>query len=153
MPPETASRCTTRGGRLDFANHWHERLLDVSSDELQAMPRDAAMARFTERHRGAARPRQAVARLLADGRGSVVEPARSATGWSYKPLLYRSTQPVNSDDGSVIGDVVVYRDVSKEIQVGQMKLEVQRLRSELETTYSVEGIVGASPGVRRCARW
>ena len=140
------------GGRLDFANRWYERLLDVSTDELQALPRDAAMARFTERHRGAARPPQAGGRFPANGKGSVVELAGSAGGRSSKPLLYRSTQPVNGDDGSILGDVVVYRDVSKEIEVEQMKIEVQRLRSELETTYSVEGIVGASPGVRKmCA--
>ena len=137
-----------RDARLVFSNRWYERLFNVPSDELREMPRDAAMARFTERRRGSAGT-PGNGRFLRNGRGSVVEPAESPGGQSVKPLLYRSTQPVSDDDGTVIGDLVVYRDVSREIEVERMKLEVQRLRSELETTYSVQGIVGASAGIRK----
>ena len=49
----------------------------------------------------------------------------------------------------VIGRLMVYRDVSKEIEVEQMKAEVLRLRTELETTYSFDGIIGNSPKMQQ----
>ena len=133
--------------RLVFANRWYERLFDISLDELHALPRNAAMARFTERL-GDTLPAHADGRLQRDhGGGSVVEPT-GFNGGGPKPLLYRSTQAVRDDKGGVIGDVVVYRELSKEIEIERMKVEVQRLRSELETTWAVDGIVGASRELR-----
>ena len=137
-----------RDARLVFANRWYERLFDVSLDELRAMPRDAALARFAEPVRDAPSP-HAERRFTPDGAaGTLVEPVESNRGGRRKPLLYRSTQPIRDDDGAVIGDLVVYRQASREIEIERMKSEVQRLRSELEATWSVDGIIGASPGIR-----
>ena len=47
--------------------------------------------------------------------------------------------------GEEIGRLVLYRDVSREIEAEQMRAEVLRLRSELESTSSFAGMVGASP--------
>ena len=133
--------------RLVFANRWYEGLFDISSDELSALPRNAAMARFAERL-GDVPPAQADGRLQPDrGGGSVVEPT-DFNGGGPKPLFYRSTQAVRDDNGGAIGDVVVYRELSKEIEIERMKVEVRRLRSELKTTWSVDGIVGASRELR-----
>ena len=64
-------------------------------------------------------------------------------------LFYRSTAPVLDSQGDVIGDLYVYRDVSKEIEIEQMKAEVRRLRAELEATCAFAGIVGASPAMQQ----
>ena len=56
--------------RLAFGNRCYQQLLDVSSDEMQAMPQDAALRRFTERRHapGDGRPG------TKSGGGAVVEP-------------------------------------------------------------------------------
>ena len=75
-----------------------------------------------------------------------------ATGAGQVPrqrLFYRFTEAVRDGEGAQIGSLVVYRDVSKEIEAEQMKAEVLRLRSDLETTYSFAGVVGTSPGMQR----
>ena len=41
-----------------------------------------------------------------------------------------------------MGRVVIYRDVSREVESEQMKTEVQRLRAELGKTYTMDGMVG-----------
>ena len=137
--------------RLVFANRYYEQLFDIPASELRAMPRDAALALYTERL-GDPRPGVA-AREASNGNGSVVEPSGPDAGRKLrKPLFHRSTRSVSDGDGAVIGDLVVYRDVSREIEIEQMKLKVQRLRADLETTYSVGGIIGASAAIRKmCA--
>ena len=81
---------------------------------------------------------------------------RAATPW-LKPvadaaqtkLFVRTERPVRDPRGTVIGDLMVYRDVSSEIEIEQMRQEVQRLQAELEQTYSFAGIVGASAAMRQ----
>ena len=51
--------------------------------------------------------------------------------------------------GEMIGSLVLYRDVSKEIEAEQMRAEVLRLRTELETTGSFADLVGTGPGMRQ----
>ena len=70
-----------------------------------------------------------------------------AGGLPRQRLFYRSTAPVTDERGHVIGNLVLYRDVSTAIDAEQMKAEVQRLRTELETTYSFAGLVGTSKGM------
>ncbi len=48
-----------------------------------------------------------------------------------------------------MGSLYVYRDVSKEVEVERMKAEVLRLRTELEMTYSFDGMVGDSPPMQQ----
>ncbi len=137
--------------RLVFANRWYEQLFDIPGDELRELPRDAAMTHFAEPFRDPRLPAAGRRHPDAGGcDGSVVEPAGTRAGRKQsKPLLYRSTQPVRDGGGDVIGDLVVYRDVSREIEVERMKVEVQRLRSELESTYAFNGIIGSSAGIRK----
>ena len=49
----------------------------------------------------------------------------AATGDSTPRLFYRSTAPVHN-----MGHIVMYRDVSKEVESEQMKAEILRLRAE-----------------------
>ncbi len=133
-------------GRLVFANQVYEKLVGLKESELKKAPaRDLKArleARFREPDLG-----DLEGRFLLDG-GNVVE----TTGAGKVPeqrLFYRSTAPVRDGRGETIGGLVVYRDVSKEIEAEQMKAEVLRLRTALETTYSFAGMVGASPGMQR----
>ena len=48
-----------------------------------------------------------------------------------------------------MGSLYLFRDVSKEVEVERMKAEVLRLRTELEMTYSFEGMVGDSPPMQQ----
>ena len=122
-----------RGERLVFANAWYEQLFDLPPGELRTLPREAAMARFTERHPARADPASNRAGPVP-GNGSVVEPrAPGADRARRKPLFHRSTQPVRDAGGTVIGELVVFRDVSRELEIERMKLEARRLRAEVAT--------------------
>ena len=124
------------------ANKWYERLLGATERELVQMSPDAVAERFRERLRERSVPDEGQG-SLHEGRGSVVEllgPGRE----TRERLLRRSVQPVHDDTGSRVGNVVVYRDVSKEAELERMTVEVRRLRSELESTYSFEEMVGTS---------
>ncbi len=134
-------------GRLVFANREYTAMLDLSESELQKIPTEAFTAQFKKRFREPNLPEVERA-FLFEGNGSVVE--ETTTGQvSRQRLFYRSTAPVCDSRGDVIGDLYVYRDVSKEIEVERMKAEVLRLRTELETTYSFSGMVGASPKMQQ----
>ena len=133
--------------RLVFANRWYEQLFGVKESELKAMSPDAAARQFKEWFQKPDLP-DLEQRFSGGGGGELVEQVASdrvpenRTFWRFK-------QPVRDDQGEVIGELVVYRDVSKEVEVDRMKAEMLRLRSELEMTYSFEGMVGVSAVMQR----
>ena len=139
-------------GGLLFANGWYERLFDAPAAELRKLPQAAAAARFKERVRepdpaDSARAAQVPPR---HGAARLVESRADADG--ERRLFHRSTLPVRDGEGGVTGSLVVYRDLSREIETERMKREVERLRSELATTCSIRGVVGASAAMREvCA--
>ena len=133
-------------GRLVFANQEYERLLGLGEKELRRIPPGDLTARFKERFREPDLG-DVEGRFLLDS-GNVVETTGSGQA-PQRRQLYRSTAPVIDDRGERIGSLVLYRDVSKEIEAEQMKAEVLRLRSELETTSSFAGMVGTSPAMRQ----
>ncbi len=90
-----------------------------------------------------------IATVGSTARSRVVEPHPRRTGAPETALFYQFTQPVSDSSGERMGDLVVYRDVSGELEIERMKAEVGRLRSELETTYAFSGIIGSSPGMRK----
>ena len=130
---------------LVFANRWYEQLFGIKENELKAMSPDATMRHFKEWFRKPNLPD--VEQRFSSG-GELVEQVASDRVPENR-MFWRSKQPVRDDQGEEIGDLVVYRDVSKEIEVDQMKAEMLRLRSELEMTYSFEGIVGVSAEMQR----
>ena len=133
-------------GRLVFANQAYEKLLDLPEAELQSIAPRELTERCKERFRDP-HPNEVEGGFLL-GSGNLV----ATTGAGQVPeqrLFSRSTAAVRDGAGQQIGSLVVYRDVSKEIEAEQMKAEVLRLRSELETTCSFDGMVGSSPRMQQ----
>ncbi len=130
-------------GRLVFANQGYEKVLGLTESELKNLQPDALMARFNERLQKPALPAAMEGGGFGEDRGILVEKTTAGHGPKQR-LLYQTTASVRDGRGKTIGTLMVYRDVSKEIEVEQMKNEVLRLRGELETTYSFAGMVGVS---------
>ena len=132
--------------RLVFANRWYQELVELTQDDLRRMSPEAVTAHFRERFR---KPRLSVAmedRVAAEGSNAVVKPVAAA---EQTKLFVRTERPVRDPQGTVIGNLMVYRDVSSKIEIEHMKKEVQRLQAELEETYSFAGLVGASAGMQQ----
>ena len=133
-------------GSLLFANQACEEVFDLTESALKELSRDALEKRFRERFREPSLPELEEGFLFEDG-GKLAEET-AAGPVPHQRLFYRTTAPVY-DGGDAIGTLVVYRDVSKDLETERMKAEVLRLRTELETTHSLDGIVGASLPMRR----
>ena len=133
--------------RLVFANKGYEELCGLSEDELKELTPEALATRFKERFREPVLPAPE-GRFFYDNRDSLMQEV--ATGQLPRQrLFYQSAALVHDGQQDVMGHLMVYRDVSREIEVEQMKAEVLRLRTELKTTYSFAGLIGDSPGMRR----
>ncbi len=137
-----------RTERLVFANRWYEALFDLTPDELRELSLSVATERFRECSPEFRVPNR-IATVGPAARSRVVEPHPRGTGAPGTALFYQFTQPVSDSSGARMGDLLVYRDVSRELEIERMKAEVGRLRSELETTYAFSGIIGSSPGMRK----
>ena len=134
--------------RLLYANREYERIMGVGRSELQAMSREAVAKRFEERfRRPASTGTEGSGAALVDGSGDLVEHVAPGTGESR--LFHRSRKPLRNGQGEVTANLYVYRDVSTTIEIERMRMEVTRLRSEVETTYSFGAIIGSSPAMQR----
>ena len=128
-------------GRLQVANQGYEKLLDATESELKQMPPSDLRARIKARLRPPGLP-ELESELFLNSAGDLEEEI-AAAGDSTPRLFYRSTAPVHN-----MGHIVMYRDVSKEVESEQMKAEVLRLRAELGTTYAFDGMVGKSKNMQ-----
>ena len=136
-----------RAERLVFANRWYEALFDLTPAELRQLSLRDADARFEGRSRESWQPGPTA--RTGQSTPHLVEPRRRRGAPPGVSLFYRFTQSVSDTAGEPIGDLVIYRDVSREIEIERMKAEVHRLRSELATTYAFDGFIGSSPGMRK----
>ena len=134
-------------GHLVFANQGYEELLGLKESNLKEIPPDALADRLKERFREPSFP-ELESKFIFGDQGKLLETTSSGQ-MPKQRLFYRSVSPVHEGQKDVIGNLVVYRDVSKELEIEQMKAEVLRLRTELETTYSFAGMVGSSPKMRQ----
>ena len=128
-------------GKLLFANWKYTEMFEMTEDELKNVPPEALTNRFRMHYSEADRPSDS-GRILLEGKRDGMPEAGGQP--SSKWMFYRSVDPVSDSKGLVTGELHVYRDVSKDMEVEQMKAEVLRLRHELEGTYSFDGMVGSS---------
>ena len=138
------------GGRLVFANRVYEQLADLTEQELKELSPEALVAQFRLRFREPSHIDIESGFVLSDG-GDLLEESDAGTVPEHR-LFYRTTAPVHDDQGGVAGRLYVYRDVSKEVEAERMKAEVLRLRTELETTYAFDGMIGDSPPMQQVYR-
>ena len=61
-----------------------------------------------------------------------------------RKILYIYTAPVFDIEEKAIGRIMIYRDVTKEIEIDQMKEELLSLRDEVEIEYSFDKLIGNS---------
>ena len=134
------------GGHLLFANQGYEELFDLTENELKQMPPNDHQARVKARFQEPIPPEAKV--NVPFGHTGMVEDIMEVS--ESKPRLFRRlTAPVYDDKGNIAGHIITYRDRSKEIEFDQIKSEVSRLRDELETTYSFNGIIAKSPKMQK----
>ena len=133
-------------GRLQVANQGYEQLLNATEGELKQMPPSDLRERLKARLRPPVLPEWG-RELFLDRTGDLEEETTAASD-SNPRLFYRSTAPVHSSQQNLMGHIVIYRDVSREIESEQMKAEVSRLRAELGTTYAFDGMVGKSKNMQ-----
>ena len=133
-------------GHLQVANQGYEKLLESTEGELKQMPPSDLRERIRARLRPPVLPEWG-RRLFSDRTGDLEEEVIAA-GVSDPRLFYRSTAPVRNSQQNLMGHIVIYRNVSKEVESEQMKAEVLRLRAELGTTYAFDGMVGKSKNMQ-----
>ena len=134
-------------GCVVFANRGYQELVDLRQNEMRAISPEALSARFEKRFQEPSLPELEGRFVFKNGENLVEEVASDQL--PGQRLFYRSNAPVHDDQQGVIGRLIVLRDVSSEIEIERMRAEVLRLRTELETTYSFAGMVGASSKMRR----
>ena len=134
-------------GNVTFANKAYEKLVDLDAGELKDISPDALEARMKERFEEPTLP-DLEGRFLLDNQGDVVR-EKNADQAPRKRLFYRSAAPVRDSEETLIGSLIVYRDLSGEMEIERMKAKVLRLRTELEKTYSFSGLVGGSPPMKQ----
>ena len=134
------------GGRLQVANRAYEKLVGAPESELKEMPPTDLLARINARLRPPVLPELA-RQLFFDSVGELEEEVTDNDA-SPPRLFYRSRAPVRDNQQNLMGHITVYRDVSQEVESERMKAEVLRLRTELETTYALDGIVGKSKNMQ-----
>ena len=129
-------------GHLLFANQYYQQLFDLTEDQLRQMSpaelKACMQARFQTPELSQPEPEP-----LSEKVKDMVE-AVGESSQSEPRLLYRSITPVGNNQANSAGNIVSYRDMSKEVEIQQMKTEVLRLRAEPETIHSFGEIVGES---------
>ena len=132
---------------LVFANKRYRKLFEKTAGNLEKASAESLLSRLKMLPADAAGREAEGVYFIDDGtvpaEGSLAEHAKAQR-------LYRLfiTQ-VGNDLDDEIGRLYVYRNVSGEIEVDRMKVEVRRLRIEAEATHSYSGMVGASRKMRQ----
>ena len=133
-------------GHLLFANQDYQQLFDLTEDQLRQMSPDDIKQRVKQRFQES-EPVQ-TDQPLSKSLENMVEENRDQSPAEPR-LFYRLITPVRNSQGDFAGNVVSYRDMSKEVEIQQMKAEVLRLRNELETNYAFDEIVGKSERIQQ----
>lgn len=133
-------------GNLLFANHGYRQLFDLTKSQLDELSPADLEARISARLQALKLPDEDRIAQLENVENIMEE--IDGKDHSTQRLFYRMAMPIENTDSDRGGSVVSYRDMSKEAEIQRMKAEVVRLRTELETTYSYDEIVGKSKAMR-----
>ena len=134
-------------GKLLFANQQYRELFDISPLDLQETSPNELNARVNARfrelkvseleHLGPFENYTSILEVVDDTNRS-------------EPRLFSCLATSLEADGARKSDTVIsYRDMSKDADIQRMKAEVMALRTELETTYSFDNIIGKSEKMQR----
>ena len=123
----------TAENRLGFANSAYRALFGLSSAELEARSRESLQERFITH---AVQPRGGGRLLTAVGGDEKAKHPRQ--------LYYESVSEV-SNSGKALGTLVVYRDVSLDLEIEAAKAQVAELRRQLGKGHAFGGLIGQSP--------
>ena len=80
-------------------------------------------------------------------RGGITDEVEAFVRNEFKPegvYIRVSSRPLLRETGVLKGAILVFRDITKEIEAEQMKAELLRLRTELETTSLFPSLIGTS---------
>ena len=80
-------------------------------------------------------------------KGEITDEVEAFVRNEFKPEgvhIRVSSRPLLRETGVLKGAILVFRDITKEIEAEQMKAELQRLRTELETTSLFPSLIGTS---------
>ena len=133
-------------GNLQFANRGYEEMFELTTDILKRMSPESLGEHIKEYFQEPGRFEETETLLLAQPEKVFEEVAEVRR--PERKMLYRFTAPVHDIEQDVIGRIIVFRDISKEIEISQMKVEVSRLRTELEMKYAFDKIVGKSEAMK-----
>lgn len=132
--------------RLEFANgQYHEMFASG-----EPFPPGMGAAELRRRIKGAFQEPdrfEAVERTAFADASAVLEDIVE-TAAPARRLLYRFSAQVVDRADSPLGRIVVYRDVSKDAEIEEMKGEVLRLRAELRAEYGFDSLIGDSRAMR-----
>ena len=133
-------------GRLQFANRGYEEMFELTTDVLKQMSPEELGEHTKQYFQEPERFEETETLLLAEPERVFEEVAEVRQ--PERKILYRFAAPVHDIQENVIGRIIVFRDISKEIEINQMKVEVSRLRTELEMKYAFDKIVGKSKAMK-----
>jgi len=129
-------------GSILFANNRYLEMFDLSEDTIYRVSVSDLFNRFQEPEKF-----EKNQELFFSNPEAVFEDILEVK-LPKRRIIYLYTAPVFNIDEKVVGRIMVYRDVSKEIEIDQMKSELLRLRAELETEYSYDKLIGNSKKMR-----
>ena len=133
-------------GHLQFANRGYEEMFELTTDVLKQMSPEELGEHVKGYFQEPGRFEETETQLLARPEKVFEEVAEVRR--PERKMLYRFTAPVYDIEQKVIGRIIVFRDISKEIEISQMKVEVSRLRTELELKYAFDKIIGKSEAMQ-----
>ncbi len=133
-------------GRPVFVNRMYKEMFGLSDEAMEEMSADELRQQIKQCFQEP--------ELFDEAEAAFVENPDNAPDMTIEMkaperlILYQHMAPVHDTRGDVIGRITVYRDVSKEIEIDQMKEELLRLRAEREREYSFDNIIGRSGKMR-----
>lgn len=125
--------------KLLFANKWYAETFGLTNSELLEMLPDELWLKVKKCFVDLNIFEKPEVKALTCTSEEIVE-----VKWPERRMLYQFMAPVYDNEGNIAGRIIVYRDISRELEIEQMKAEVLRLREELKKESSFNNIIGKS---------